>query len=173
MCYARRQRSSWARIKLSNEWYLKSSRTLNLPSSYDLLFYFCLSSILFQNFRVPFAHTFMLVLSSLLFNFQWPFCSPTRAVSLTIISLPIGLVKGFFEKSFSFFHLFPLALDRFWTALLLYYFHTPLSRGFFSFFTFCPFRPISIHEKPMHSCDFARTPPHGSAPCISLPPYYI
>ena len=106
MCYARRQRSSWARIKLSNEWYLKSLRTLNLLSSYDLLFYFLLSSILFQNFRVPFRTYYMLVLSSLLFNFQWPFRSALSWASLTIISLLKPFVNRFFKKVLSFFNFF-------------------------------------------------------------------
>ena len=111
MCYARRQRSSWARIKLSNEWYLKSSRTLNLPSSYDLLFYFCLSSILFQNFRVPFAHTFMLVLSSLLFNFQWPFRSRSCGELDYYITFQTAC-QDLFWKKLKFFQAFSQKADR-------------------------------------------------------------
>ena len=102
MCYARRQRSSWARIKLSKKWYLKSLRTLNLSSSYDLLFYFCLSSILFQNFRVPSRTYYMLVLSSLLFNFQWPFRSPIFGELDYYITFLLACQEVFLKK-FRFF----------------------------------------------------------------------
>ena len=133
MCYARRQRSSWARIKLSNEWYLKPFRTLNLfLSSYDSLFYFLLSSILFQNFRVPLRTYYMLVLSSLLFNFQWPFPLPRfgRAWLLYHFNSPLSIP---FSKVFStFFKAFFSTLEL--TACTLYYGDTSLSTPFFNFF---------------------------------------
>ena len=52
MCYARRQRSSWARIKLSKKLYLHSSRCLNHFSKLDLLLLKLLvSSIFFLNLK--------------------------------------------------------------------------------------------------------------------------
>ena len=82
MCYARRQRSSWARIKLSNVCYLNPlSRNSNLIRAW-LLFTFCLSSIFSQNCRVPFnTYMFpcsMLVLSSCCSIFNDRFFSPAR-----------------------------------------------------------------------------------------------
>ena len=139
MCYARRQRSSWARIKLSNEWYLKSLRTLNL--SFELwfaLFTFCWVVFSFRIFEFRYAHTICLYfpLCCSIFNDRF---APHSWASLTIISLLKTFVNRFFEKSFKFFELFSWPLDRFQTALPLYYFFRGVSRTFCFFFAFCFF----------------------------------
>ena len=120
MCYARRQRSSWARIKLSSKLYLNLSvKTLFVELVWlFILCWVCLKSVidlrfLFQrNFEIL-NHKLCLYFNLLLFNCQWSArtfrslfqCRVLR--SLTIISHRFRFVKGFF-KSFlkTFFNRF-------------------------------------------------------------------
>ena len=115
MCYARRQRSSWARIKLSKILYHFTFRCNNLFSSFCSSFTFCLSSISqFELFEFTSHFCVCFVLLSSLFNFQWPFRLRSRSVfclrsrgDLTIISHCLPFVNTFFKTFLSFFKLFP------------------------------------------------------------------
>ena len=139
MCYARRQRSSWARIKLSNEWYLKSLGTLNLFFRAMICsFTFCWVVFSFRIFEFRFAHTICLYfpLCCSIFNDRF---APRSRASLTIISLPKTFVNRFLKKSFYFLNLFlkpwPL-LDSFAIILLSFDFVKGFLKTFFGFFLF-------------------------------------
>ena len=104
MCYARRQRSSWARIKLSKNLYqiCGSPQLQSFELSYLSFFYFVWVYITLLDEISSFAHT-MLCTSLLLFNFQWPFLASALADSSTIISYLFSLVKHFFKNFSNFF----------------------------------------------------------------------
>ena len=98
MCYARRQRSSWARIKLSKSWYQNTDLRpwFNRFRVLLLALYFCLSSILIlELFEIRSHILYMLCTSLLLFNFQGSASPPFRG-DLLIIPHPLHLVKPFF-----------------------------------------------------------------------------
>ena len=148
MCYARRQRSSWARIKLSKSLYQNTvSRDLiSLLSSLALsFFYFCwvvFSSV--RIFRDPFqAVRFVLLSCCSIFNDQ--FASLSR--DLVIIPHRPAFVNPFFQtflKSFSGSSALPsvlFSLPSLRWASILYYIPIPFVKNFFYFFPlFLPFR---------------------------------
>ena len=106
MCYARRQRSSWARIKLSKSFYLISGLP-ELKSYFELfiLASFTLLSIYNSIDEISiFALTILLCTYLLLFNFQWPM--PSLRDSLSILPHSFALVNTFFESFLSFFNFF-------------------------------------------------------------------
>ena len=105
MCYARRQRSSWARIKLSKSLYQNilpddsiCFRVLLLAS-----FTFCLSSILIQRIFEIRSHILIcFVLLSCCSIFKDHSVSALRG-DLVIIPHPFRLVNPFFKSFFNFF----------------------------------------------------------------------
>ena len=114
MCYARRQRSSWARIKLSSKLYLNLSvKTLFVELVWlFILCWVCLKSVidlrfLFQrNFEIL-NHKLCLYFNLLLFNCQWS-AADSSALSrvlrdLIIIPHPWPFVKRFLKSFLSFF----------------------------------------------------------------------
>ena len=133
MCYARRQRSSWARIKLSKILYRLRLSAVTTFSSYSFLASFTLLSIYNSFWRdLVFRTSQCFVQSLLLFNFQWPFAVPlsSRADSLTIIPHLKDFVKHFFQISLNFFQTASKSLsDRYRPSRRLAY-YTP-------FFPFC------------------------------------
>ena len=138
MCYARRQRSSWARIKLSNILYIFRSRGQILVwAIYSSFFYFFeLCTLCFDRsvFRTCF---FALYFYLLLFNCQVSICSfaHSRAESSSIISLSVLLVKGFLKIFLNFFNRFPnfKPVAFLATTLLLYHVSFALSIPFSKF----------------------------------------
>ena len=143
MCYARRQRSSWARIKLSKKFYISTRRCQYLFQSFsDFLntFTFAWFVFLLEFSRSLTRYIFCIVLcvSSLvlLFNFQWP--TPCSLHSLTIIPQPKPFVNTFLKIFFKNFFAQAIALARInarsCAALLVYHFPPRLSIGFFKVF---------------------------------------
>ena len=142
MCYARRQRSSWARIKLSNNLY-----HIYLLGSYNLFFeLFFLSFFYFVEYitlwrDLVFRTSQCFVQSLLLFNFQWPFAA-FFCDSLNIIPPSFSLVNTFFEIFSPFFKkFFRLVWARYnsrppliFAARILYLFSFTLSIPFGKFF---------------------------------------
>ena len=139
MCYARRQRSSWARIKLSkNLYHISASLSYNL-SSYFILASFTLLSI-YNSFDEICTCFFALYLS-LVVQFSMTVCRLLRD-DFVIISQPFLIVNTFFESFLSFFNFFLFdfrALHA--SAWLFYHFSAILSSTFFNFFYFF----ISLH----------------------------
>ena len=168
MCYARRQRSSWARIKLSSKLYLNLS-VKTLVSRACLALYTLLSmsrirdrfEILFsKKFRDSFASSFCLYFDLLLFNCQWSarfspllsapcFAQPEHYI--TAFCFCQGVFQNFFQVFFDFFQAaFPSTFsERMWSTL--YHIHPSLSRGFskvFSTFLWSPVRCLSyVHHR--------------------------
>ena len=122
MCYARRQRLSWARIKLSKKlfhWYL-------VPVNYFLELIFCSSYFSFRVFINVLKHWFysleftsilrswkffpLALLSRLsLFNFQGPVAMlPSRRTALTVYHFFFVLSSLFYTFFKTFFVLYPL-----------------------------------------------------------------
>ena len=103
MCYARRQRSSWARIKLSDLLYIICFSRTNIVSELFSSFFY------FFEFQSILTRFFVLTLSIIfwifkLFNFQGPF----RAASSTALheySTHFPLCQCFFWIFFKFFSL--------------------------------------------------------------------
>ena len=162
MCYARRQRSSWARIKLSKILYLFTLRCLNLFSSFCSSFYFCLSSILFNRIDRDFSsHYFFFALYlSLVVQF-----SMTGAVLqalafwrldyyITAKPLCQVLFQKFFQLFSSSFHSLSktsrlLQADSFVILSLFFPFVNPFSKTFslFSpFWNFCEVLASNCHS---------------------------
>ena len=114
MCYARRQRSSWARIKLSSKLYLNLSvKTLFVELVWlFILCWVCLKSVidlrfLFQrNFEIL-NHKLCLYFNLLLFNCQWSartFRSlQSRFARLDYYTTSLTVCQEVFEKFFEFF----------------------------------------------------------------------
>ena len=116
MCYARRQRSSWARIKLSKKLYpkypsgyLKSSRAISS-------FTFCLSSILNKLWRDQYC-TCNALYFSLVVQFSMTIATLSRgqldySITITLICQYLfSIFFTFFKKSFlMWFLVFPTAL---------------------------------------------------------------
>ena len=104
MCYARRQRSSWARIKLSKNLYhiRLASVTIFFRAIYLSFFYFVWVYITLLWRDLVFRTSQCFVLRLLLFNFQWPFAL-RLADSLTIIPHLFPLVNTFSKNSFKNF----------------------------------------------------------------------
>ena len=114
MCYARRQRSSWARIKLSKSLYQNNEVSLVdliLLSSLALsFFYFCFWVVFSfkELFEIRFAHTYMLCTSLLLFNFQRSVrlsAQPRFRATLLLYHFQSDLSIPFSKLFSSFFHL--------------------------------------------------------------------
>ena len=111
MCYARRQRSSWARIKLSKSLYQNILSDDSICFRVLLLasFTFCLSSILIQRIvRDPFRTYFIcFVLLSCCSIFKDHFPAPAIAATLLLyhflprLSIPFSKVFSPFFKVFS------------------------------------------------------------------------
>ena len=141
MCYARRQRSSWARIKLSKNLYHTRLSAFIIFSSYSFLASLTLLSIYNSFWRdLVFRTSQCFVQSFLLFNFQWPFALrfPLGRDSLSIIPHSASLVKIFFQIFLKFFlsvsFVFPPLSRR-----LAYYitFFPPCQEVFENFFKKC------------------------------------
>ena len=103
MCYARRQRSSWARIKLSKSWYQNTDLRpwFNRFRVLLLALYFCLSSILIlELFEIRSHILYMLCTSLLLFNFQGSVPPSKRRLAYYTTSAPSCQVffRFFFKK---------------------------------------------------------------------------
>ena len=119
MCYARRQRSSWARIKLSNNCILNSFEfSIVIRALYLSFFYFCMSIYNSSLTRMYFALCFALYFSSCCSIFNDRFAALFRD-SLTIISHLFRFVNTFFKtflKNFrGFFKVMKFATSaRFW-----------------------------------------------------------
>ena len=176
MCYARRQRSSWARIKLSKKLYFHRLAPVQIFRAVFLLFYFL--SILFwvcsflKEFTRFLSHFLCFVLSLLLFNFQGPFRSllpppsafrlrsPLEERSLSI-SLPSLFVNPLFSifSNFSFFGLCP-------SKLLFFSFFPPLLPSFSSKIHLSPFSAFfsSTFSFPFFSLLSSSLPPSSDAP---------
>ena len=177
MCYARRQRSSWARIKLSKKLYFHRLAPVQIFRAVFLLFYFL--SILFwvcsflKEFSRFLSHFLCFVLSLLLFNFQGPFRSllpppsafrlrpPLEERSLSI-SLPFPFVNPLFSifSNFSFFRTLPflaLVLALFSSTSPFFFLkNTPFSlfclfSSTFSFPSFSLFSPFFLPLFPLSS----------------------
>ena len=141
MCYARRQRSSWARIKLSKKLYPKAFLALKsfLRALICSLLKLLVSSIFFLNlkeFRVSVFCTLVLYfLISFIVHFSRIFYSP-KAIFVRfgdpnrfLLSFALSLfpsIKPCFQGSVSY-----TALH---SALLLYHLLLGLSSTFFKFF---------------------------------------
>ena len=138
MCYARRQRSSWARIKLSKNLYHTRLSAFIIFSSYSFLASFTLLSIYNSSWRdLVFRTSQCFVQSLLLFNFQWPFASlfPLGRDSLSIIPHSTPFVKSFFWFSSTFFLTSRLVCFASLKATrILYHFLPSLSSAFLNFF---------------------------------------
>ena len=128
MCYARRQRSSWARIKLSKKLYIKRLLRLfaflrllsffqSLISLLFLLFWFtfwfvfqknCRDLCFYTSLLLPLGSYFTLYFLSLTVQFSMTICFAARflAHSLYIIPHLRLLVKRFSKSFLSFFILF-------------------------------------------------------------------
>ena len=139
MCYARRQRSSWARIKLSKKFYLK---TFVLKPFSELI---CLSFLLLFEFSKCFLtrslRTYFQCSKFLLFNFQRPFFrrallasrkSATLLLYTSVKALSIPFAKVFSILFRSYIRHPPR--DSFFGVLWYYIKHySQLSRGFIKF----------------------------------------
>ena len=152
MCYARRQRSSWARIKLSKTCIISPFRALQSFSSFCSSFYFYLSCITLLNCRDSTSHfLFALYLISFVVQFSmtgFAACrGPSRYLSRgdsTIISHLVAFVNTFFKTFLSFFGFFSKLLFRSLlgslsrappqTACILYYLFLLLSIPFLKVF---------------------------------------
>ena len=95
MCYARRQRSSWARIKLSIKISISSIKFL--PDSWLLLTFFCFVNCPLLQLTGPF--------SLMLFNFQCSFCTRLFRECLYILSYTAPFVNTFFVFFYVFVHI--------------------------------------------------------------------
>ena len=109
MCYARRQRSSWARIKLSKSLYQNILSDDSILLSSLALSFFTFVWVVFsfkELFEIRFAHTYMLCTSLLLFNFQGSFAAACAATLLLYHFFPRLSIP--FLKVFSTFFKFLL-----------------------------------------------------------------
>ena len=144
MCYARRQRSSWARIKLSKILYHFTLRCNNLSSSFCSSFYFVwvfyswIVRVLLRTFVFALYLSLVVQFSMTVGSLSVPSCPRSRGDSI-IISHYLAFVNTFlklFSKTFLSpllsFSLAPLGA----TARIFYHFLLRLSRGFCNFFVF-------------------------------------
>ena len=111
MCYARRQRSSWARIKLSKSLYQNSISRLrsNLTSSIALsFFYFCwvvFSSVRISEIRFKLVR-FVLLSCCSIFKDQCLSAASALASTFLLYHLPPGLSIPFLKVFSTFFGFF-------------------------------------------------------------------
>ena len=115
MCYARRQRSSWARIKLSNVLYLKSPKgEVKSQSELDcsLLFVWVVFSLRIFEFRSHTIHEslhvqclyFPLVVQFSMTDFHAPFAAePDYYITTVLVCQEVfwNFLKNFFKLSLS------------------------------------------------------------------------
>ena len=144
MCYARRQRSSWARIKLSKSLYqniLPDDLTFLLSSLALSFFYFCFWVVFsFKEFSRSVSHiSLCFVLLSCCSIFKDHF-RPRFRGDLVIIPHPNRFVKPFSKSFLSFFQrLLPTNAvsfsPRFRRELDYYTTFPSLCQHFFSFFS--------------------------------------
>ena len=137
MCYARRQRSSWARIKLSKSFYLISGLP-ELKSSFELfiLASFTLLSIYNSIDEISISHLqfcFVLISCCSIFNDRsLPFPRQPQYYTTSL-----SCCQYFFEKFLRFFQSFFVLFSSAalsWTAWLFYHLCPLLSIPFFNFF---------------------------------------
>ena len=147
MCYARRQRSSWARIKLSNKLYIIRLMRFDSFELFILAFFTFLELCSLWFWQILFSHLlfcFVLLLSVVQLS---SFNRSRFYVSLSIISPRTPFVKRFFKTFLSFFEWFFSVF--FATALLFYHFPFYLSSTYLkflsNFFTFGYFFKIAIY----------------------------
>ena len=138
MCYARRQRSSWARIKLSNNCILNSFE-LSISNPSFFLASFTFVWVYITLWRECISHFALLCTSLSVVQFSMT-ALPFLADSLTIISQAFCFVNTFFtnfSKKFwrfstkKFLRYTPL----FWGGFLFYHNRFILSIPFLNFFT--------------------------------------
>ena len=113
MCYARRQRSSWARIKLSKNFYLIWQLSLSVKIFFRailILSFFYLLSI--YNSLTRFALRFFALYFSLVVQFSMTVCCLSRTAWLLyhILFRLSSTFLNFFQLFFKFFSV-PLALN--------------------------------------------------------------
>ena len=145
MCYARRQRSSWARIKLSKKLYINQCLHWMLSTHQSDLFAQLLVRASVDLFLSPlnskeFSESLVLCLLSLytwlLFNFQWALwfaCCLSAAYLLYHIRLPLSRgFSNFFQVFFAvpFGFAFPLVGSLYIISQPL-----PFVKGFFKLFS--------------------------------------
>ena len=147
MCYARRQRSSWARIKLSKKRYLKPYGIKSF-FEHDLLFYFCWVVFSFRIFEFRFAHTICLYFPLCCSIFNDRFAPPLCGDLDYYITFQTAC-QDLFWKKLNFFQPFLKTSTALRTACLLYYFVRYLSTLFFTFLPFWLFSQLASHA----SCD--------------------
>ena len=143
MCYARRQRSSWARIKLSKSLYqniLKGWFNL-LPSLALSFFYFCLSSILIlriSEIRFKLSRFVLLSCCSIFKDHFAPAFAAARILYhfSSPLSIPFAKVFHLFFRFFQGSSWQPPFLR---TAWLLYHQFRHLSTPFFIFLSIWSF----------------------------------
>ena len=148
MCYARRQRSSWARIKLSKILYLFTLRCLNLFSSFCSSFTFVWVVFSFRidrDFSSHFFVCFVLISCCSIFNDRLPpevpFFLATRLLYHIVSPLSSTLSKVFS----TFFRIFPiprtfrsrvLSRGQLSYSITFFLFCQPFFRNFFLFVAF-------------------------------------
>ena len=147
MCYARRQRSSWARIKLSKILYHFTFRCNNLFSSFCSSFTFCLSSIssqfeLFEYTSHFFVFALYFSLCCSIFNdrsrLPQGFLAATLVLYHTVFHLSIPF-WNFFQVFFNFFSsssVSTLSGDSLHIISLSFYFVKGFLKSFFRFVQF-------------------------------------
>ena len=122
MCYARRQRSSWARIKLSKKslFHVRTfAPTKNTFSELFFLSFFLLFWVINSCVLTRFLHTFCSCSKFLLFNFQRP-TSPRLVTQLFDYTTTFFICQPLFEKFFIFLrYLQAPSLQRLRSAALL------------------------------------------------------
>ena len=146
MCYARRQRSSWARIKLSKN-SISTSFDVNtvFRVSLTLILLLCLVCVFFWNFR-DLSHDTkyrsLCFISRLVVQFSMTYaalCCTAFLLYCTLSRLSIPF-WNFFKISFAEALASARINARFCAALLVYHFYPRLSIGFFKVFSrFCVF----------------------------------
>ena len=151
MCYARRQRSSWARIKLSKILYHFTFRCNNLFSSFCSSFTFVWVVFLLNLNCSSILRTFLCLLCTYLFvvQFSMTVWLSSRLVfrlrsrgDLDIISHCLPFVNTFLKLFLSFFKLFlsssvsSLLGDSFDIISLSFPFVNTFFKLFLSFYTF-------------------------------------
>ena len=143
MCYARRQRSSWARIKLSKKWLYTALYEQHILSFLELAYLSFL--LLFRVFQSDFdeipSHTRIFhpfVFKILLFNFQWPSSSRLLGQRLSNYTTFDFICQAFFESFLKNFRSACFSVEScavFHTAWPLYNIKKQMSTPFWRYFT--------------------------------------
>ena len=140
MCYARRQRSSWARIKLSNKLYILRFRGQILVwAIYSSFLYFfrVVFSLVLTDFCIRTCIFCFVLLSSVVQLSS--FNRSCFRVSLSIISPLFILVKYFFKFSLKFFsrHFDDFSRCRFRGSFIILPLYSYFVKRFLKFFSIC------------------------------------